>query len=204
MAITALVIDNLCDRIHVGNTAVACVYCDFYSQNEQSAIGILGVLLKQVVSALDPIPDDVKKAFENSKRGVDGRRLLLPRILEMLAKSVSRLHKVFICLDALDEFPVKHRPELWESLQKVVRECPNTRLFLTGRLHIRDEVLKYFPSDPKILPLSSTAHDIELYIKMRLNRDMEPGSMDEKLEADIVRVVPEILGTYVFSQCTEC
>jgi len=197
---SSLVIDRLCDQAYVGNMAVACVYCDFTTKDEQSATGLLGVLLKQVVLALYPIPDRVQKAFESSKRGVGGRRLLLADILSMLSESLPCLRRVFICIDALDEFPAKHRPELWESLQKVVRMCPNTRLFITGRLHIRDEVQRYFPSTAEMLPISSSTHDIELYLKMRLSRDSEPDSMDEELEADILRIIPEVVsGTYVFS-----
>ena len=180
------------------------MYCDFHAQNEQSVTGLLGVLLKQVVSALEPIPGEVQTAFTNSKGGVGGRRPLLPNILEMLAKSLSRLQRVFICIDALDEFPAKHRPELWKSLQQVVRGCPGTRLFLTGRLHIRDEVQKYFPSTAEMLPIGSSAHDIGLYVRMRLDRDPELDAMDKGLEADILRTIPEVIsGTYVFYQRIE-
>jgi len=196
---SSLVIDRLCGQVVVGTIAVACVYCDFNAQNEQSATGLLGALLKQVVSALEPIPDEVQRAFEDSKGRVGGRRLLLPDILEMLVKSLSRLGRVFICIDALDEFPAKHRPELWESLQQIERRCPATRLFLTGRIHIRDEVQKYFPGTAEMLPISTSAHDIGLYVKMRLDRDPEPDAMNKELEADILGIIPEVVsGTYVF------
>jgi len=198
---SSLVIDRMCHQADEGTMAVACVYCDFHAQNEQSATGLLGALLKQVVSALEPIPEEVQRAFEKSKGGVGGRRLLPPDILEMLAKSLLHLRRVFICIDALDEFPAKHRPELWESLQRIVRMCPNVRLFLTARLHIRGEVEKYFPGTAKMLPISPREHDIELYLRMRLSRDPELDAMDEGLEADILRIIPEaISGMYVFSR----
>ena len=197
---SSLVIDTLCDQVDAANMTIACVYCDFHAQNEQSATGILGVLLKQVVSALEPVPDEVQRAFENSKRGVGGRRLLLPNILEILVKSLSCFRRIFICIDALDEFPAKHRPELWEYLRQIMRRCPNTRLFLTGRPHIRDEVQRYFPSTTKMLPISPNPHDIGLYLKMRLRRDPELDAMDKELEADILRIIPEVTsGTYIFS-----
>ena len=198
---SSLVIDTLCGLGDAGSMAVACVYCDFHVQNEQSATGLLGALLKQVVSALEPIPDEVQKAFVNSNGGVGRRRPLFPDILEMLAKSLSCLPRAFICIDALDEFPAKHRPGLWESLQQVMEKCPNTRLFLTGRLPIRDEVQKYFPGIAEILPISPREHDIGLYLRMRLDRDTELGAMDEELEADILKIIPEVASeTYVFSR----
>ena len=140
------------------------------------------------------------KAFEGSKREVGGRRLQLPDILEMFSKSLSCLRRVFICIDALDEFPAKHRPELWESLQQIILKCPNSRIFLTGRLHIQDEMQRYFPSSADILPISSRGHDIRLYLEMKLKRDSELDAMDEELEADILTIIPEVAsGMYVFS-----
>jgi len=200
---SSLVVDRLCDQADAHNMAVACVYCDFTAQDEQSAMGLLGALLKQVVLALEPIPDQVQKAFESSKRGVGGRRLLLPDIVEMLSKSLSCLRRVFICIDALDEFHARHRPELWESLQEIVQKCANVRLFLTGRLHIRDEVGKYFSSTAEMLPISSRTHDIGLYLKMRLNRDSELDAIDKELEADILRIIPVVSGMYVFCRVDE-
>ena len=184
--------------------AVACVYCDFHTQNEQSTAGLLGALLKQVVSALQPIPSIVETAFGESKERVGGCRLLLTDIHEMLVQSLSCLEKVFICIDALDEFPAKHRSELWESLKQIVRKCPKTRLFLTGRLHLRDEVQEYFPGTAEMLPVSPRERDTGLYLRMRLSRDPEPDAMDEELKADILRIVPEVIsGMYVFSRCIE-
>jgi len=201
---SSLVIDSLCGQVEAGTMAVTCVYCDFYAPNKQSATGLLGVLLKQVVSALGPVPDEVKKAFENSKGGVGGRRPLLPELLAMLVKSLSGLRRVFICIDALDEFPQKHRPELWESLQQIVRKCPNIRLFLTGRIHIRHETQRYFPGTADMLPLSPTAHDIRLYIRRRLNRASQLDARGNKLEADILRIIPEVAsGRYVFFSLIE-
>ena len=198
---SSLVIDRLCDQAGVDNIAVACVYCDFSNQDKESVTGLLGALLKQVVGALDPIPDRVQKAFEGSKRGVGGRRLLLPDILEILLESLPCLRRVFICIDALDEFPTKRRPELWESLQKIALKCPNIRLFLTGRLHILAEVQKYFPGTAEMLPIVSRTHDIWLYLKMRLRRDSELDVMDGELETDILRIIPEVVsGTYVLSR----
>jgi len=198
---SSLVVDRLCDRVDAGNMAVACVYCDFHTQNEQSVTALLGALLKQVVSALEPIPEEVPRAFGNSKGRPGGRRILLPDILEMLAKSLARLERAFICIDALDEFPANHRSELWEALQQIVHMCPNVRLFLTGKFQIRSEVKKYFPRTAKKLPINPSEHDIRLYMRMRLSRDPKPGAMDKELEADILRIIPEVLsGMYVFSR----
>ena len=177
---------------------MACFYCDFQGHQSQSATGVLAALLKQLVAGVEPIPKEVKEAFERAKGKVDGRALRLSEIYTMLIKSISSLRRGFICIDALDEFPTKHRPELWDSLQYIVRECPNIRLFITGRPHIREEVKKYFPGYPDLSSIKPTKEDIRGYVTMRLKKDPELDAMDPELEADILTIIPDkISGAYV-------
>ena len=193
-------IDTLCDAFDGDNVAVACIYCDFHACEEQSATGMLAALLKQLVAGVEPIPQEIKAAFDRAKTKVDGRSLRLPEIQAMIARSISSLRRGFICVDALDEFPSKHRPGLWDSLRHIVRECPNIRLFITGRPHIREEVRKYFPGFPDQPPIKPTEEDIREYLTMRLKKDLELDAMDTELEADILRIIPErISGAYVKS-----
>jgi len=195
---SSLVIDTLCDQLDGSNIAVTCMYCDFHAHKEQSATTVLAVLLKQLVAGVEPIPEEIKVAFDRAKREVDGRALRLPDIRAKLAKSFSSLQRGFICIDAIDEFPAKQRSELWDSLRHLVRECPNIRLFITGRPHIREEVRKYFPGCPDQPPIKPTEDDIREYLIMRLNKDLELDAMDAELEADILRIIPDkISGAYV-------
>ena len=140
--------------------AVACIYCDFHEHISQSATGVLAALLKQLVAGMEPIPKEVKEAFEKAKGKVDGRALGLQEIYTMLIKSVTLLGRGFICVDARDEFPTKHRPELRDSLQYIIRECLKVRLFITGRPHTQEEVKKYFPRYPHLSSMKPTEGDI--------------------------------------------
>ena len=170
---------------------MACVYCDFHAHKEQSTTAVLAVLLKQLVAGVEPIPREIKEAFERAKAKVDGRAFRLPEIHTMLVKSLSSLRRAFICIDALDEFSPKHRPELWDSLQRIIRECPSIRLFITGRPHIREEVKNYFPGYPDLPAIKPTEEDIRRYVTMRVKKDSEPDAMDAELKADILTIIPE-------------
>ena len=170
---------------------MACIYCDFHEHKSQSATRVLAALLKQLVAGVELIPKEIYEAFEQAKGKVDGRALLLPDIHTMLIKSMSLLSRGFICIDALDEFPTNNRPELWDSLQHIVRECPNIRLFITGRPHIREEVKKYFPGYPDLSSIKPTEEDIRRYVTMRLRKDLESDAMDPELEADILTIIPD-------------
>ena len=167
------------------------MYCDFHTSEGHPAVSVLAALLKQVVAGLEPIPSDIQNAFKRAKGQVDGRALRLPGIRAMLTKSTSSLQRVFICIDALDEFPPKHRPGLWESLQHIVWTCPNARLFITGRPHILDEVRKYFDGDFVTISANPHEEDIGTYLRKRLEEDQHPDAMDKGLRDEILKIIPE-------------
>jgi len=64
--------------------------------------------------------------------------------MNLLKIAISSLPNVFICIDALDECLPKCLSELVESLRDIVRESTSTRIFLTGRPYVGDEVRRYF------------------------------------------------------------
>ena len=200
---SSLVIDRLFGEINGINgdgVAVAYVYCDFNTRNVQSASTVLGSVLRQVVGVLAEIPVEVRGAFERAKGQVDGD-VRLPEILDMLIKRLLSLKRGFICVDALDEFPANHRAELWNSLRRIVRECPNTRLFLTGRPQISTEVEDYLPEEAIPVTIEPTPNDIGTYIEKRLVEDRATSAMNKELRSDISRIIPKMaMGMYALAR----
>jgi len=197
---SSLVIDTLLNGIDGDRMAVAYVYCDFGTRNMQSTSAVLGSVLRQVVGALAEIPDEIRQAFQRAKKQADGCGLRLPEILDMLTKSLLSLKRALICIDALDEFPTKQRAQLWNSLQRVVRECPSARLFLTGRPQIRAEVEDYFPRGVDLVAIEPTSEDIGRYIEERLKEGLDKSTIDGELRADIMRLIPKrVSGMYVLT-----
>ena len=187
--ISSLVIDSLYDRAAEENIAVAGLYCDFLSQEKQTATNIMGAILKQLVRR-EGIPDYLREAFQKGEKEYGGRGLRLAELMGMLKTAIASLPQVFICLDALDECLPKHLPELLESLENILLESPRTRIFLTGRPHIADDVKRYF-SKAVVIPVSPNPDDIRHYVEMRLDRDTEPEAMNKNLRADIVKAILE-------------
>jgi len=146
-------------------------------------------MLKQLVSR-GGIPQHIREAFQKAKREFGGRGLLLPDMVEILKKTITSLPRLFMCIDAVDECTPKHRRDILESIQEIVRVSPNTRVFLTGRPHINDEIVKRFGEAIRI-PLSPPKGDIESYLEMRLDGDPDPNVMDDELRADIMKIIPE-------------
>jgi len=186
---SSLVIDSLCDQAGKEDIAVAGLYCDFLSQQEQTITNIMGAILKQLVSR-GGITDYLREAFQKGQKEFGGRGLRLADLMGMLKIAIASLPQVFICLDALDECLPKHLPELLESLRDIVQESPRTRIFLTGRPHVGEDIQRYF-SKAIVIPICPNPDDIRNYVEMRLDRDSEPEAMNEDLRADIVRAILE-------------
>ena len=178
---SSLVIDRLCDEAGEEGSAVAWLYIDYLAQEEQTVTNMMGAVLKGLVGGRE-ITKEIEEAFRR------GRRPLLADLIRMLKSALASLSQAFICIDALDECLPKNLPQLLESLRDIVRESPTTRIFLTGRPHVREAIQRYFPG-VVVIPISPNTDDVRNYLEMKLNRDEEPEAMDDGLRADIVKTI---------------
>jgi len=188
--VSSLVIDSLCERAGGQNVAVACFYFDFAVQQEQSSTGVLGALLKQLAVGLGELPEEMAQAYEAQKSFIGGRRLQHTDTVKML-QTVTSKKRTFICIDALDECVPEHRVKLLNSLNKILQRSPGTRIFVTGRPHIRPEIGKRLAGRVISLPISTKRDDIIRYLYSRLEDDITPDAMSSSLEAEILKKIPE-------------
>ena len=184
-------IDTLCEQAVERKAAVACFYFDFAAQEEQSPAAILGSLLKQVVGGLDAVPEGIVKAFRDKEKVIGGQRLSLEEIVEFF-QDISSSQCTFICIDALDECPPVHRAKLLRSLSQILQESPGARIFLTGRLHVRDEIDKRLTGRVATRSIAPTKDDIIFFLQAKLKEDTIPDAMDESLEEEIVKNIPKM------------
>jgi len=187
---SSLVVDQLCDDSVGQNTAVGCFYFDFEARKEQSATNVLGSLLRQMISGMESIPEEISWAFHEQRKDIGGRRLRLGDIVRML-QSITLWQPAFICIDAVDECGRLQRVGLLDSLKQILERCPGTRIFLTGRPHIRAEVERGLAQRVVGVSISSTKGDIIRYLRDKLEEDATPDAMNESLEADILEKVEE-------------
>ena len=183
-------IDSLCDQARGRDVAIACFYFDFAAQKEQSPTGVLGALLKQVVSGLDKVPGEVVRAYEDQKKVIGGRRPRLSDLVRML-QTTSSERRTFICIDAIDECVPGDRVKLLSSLNQILKESPATRVFVTGRPHIQAEIGKRLSGRVTSISITPRRDDIISYLHSRLDGDTISDAMDSSLEADILKKIPE-------------
>jgi len=188
--VSSLVIDSLCDLARGQNAAVACFYFDFAAQKEQSSASVLGALLKQAVRGLEEVPEKIVQAYKDQEKVIGGRGPQLGDIVKML-QITSSGKRTFVCMDALDECVPGNRVKLLDSLNKILQNSPGTRVFVTGRPQIRPEIRRRLAGRVTSLSISPKRDDIIGYIRTRLGEDTDPDAMDDSLEADILRKIPE-------------
>jgi len=188
--VSSLVIDKLCDQSARREFVVACFYFDFADQEKQSSTCVLGALLKQIVGGLEEIPVEIAQAYEDQKRIHCRPRLLLDEIVEMLRATASR-KRTFICIDALDECAEGCRVKLLDSLNKILRGAPGSRMFVTGRPQILDQVTDRLPSRVKTIHITPKRRNIISYLHSRLKEDPMSTEMNGSLKKDILKRIPK-------------
>jgi len=185
------VIDKLCDEAAEEDTAVACFYFDFAARSEQSPVNVLGSLLRQLVSGLDGIPEAVVRSFRSQKKVIGGRGLQVSGILKMF-QTITTTKRTFICVDAIDECVPEHRMVILESLGQIERESLDTRIFVTGRSHIRSEVERKLGEAAAFLSIEPTGDGIIEYLREKLRSDTTPEMMSSALEENILESISQL------------
>ena len=182
--------DRLCDQVKGQKSTVTCFYFDFAARKEQSATNMLGSLVKQMVSGMERIPDDILTAFQEQKRDIGGCGPRLADLMKML-QTMTSLQPTFMCIDALDECVGVQRVKVLDSLNQILERCPSTRIFVTGRPHIQAEMEKRLAGYVVSVSVCPTKGDITEYLRVRLEEDEMPDAMNATLEAEILEKILE-------------
>ena len=155
-------------------------------------MNMIGSLLKQIALGAVGMVGEIKNAFEKSRQG-GGKGLRLPEMVGLFAKTIGSLERVYICVDAMDELVPHYRSEFLRALRQIIQEAPNTRLFLTGRPHIRAELDKHLTKGAYTIHIVPDRGDIARYIsqKMDVDDDQDPDLMTENLKNDIMETMLE-------------
>jgi len=179
--ISSLVIDTLREQACRKGVVVLFFYCDRQAQKDQSAVNVIGSLLRQVALGAAGVPGEIHSAFEQSRRGA-GRRLQLPDMVKLFVKTISSIELAYICIDAVDELLSRDRSEFLHAVGQILREAPNTRLFITGRPHISGEIEEH---------LKEGAYRINVVVNQGDDGAQEVGMRTEDVKNDIMKTVSE-------------
>ena len=153
---------------------------------------MVGSLLTQAALGVVGIRGEIGSAFGKSGRG-GGEGLQLPEMVQLFVKTITSLVRVYICVDAIDELLPENRSEFLRVLRQIIQEAPGTRLFLTGRPHIRRGLDKRLTKEAYIIHIVPDQGDIARFLswKMDDDDDWDPDLMTENLKNDIMKTILE-------------
>lgn len=119
----------------------------------------------------------------------------LPEISKLMPSVFSRFSKVFVIIDALDEYPEQDgiRTDLLFEIQKLQITHPSLRLLITSRPHIVSDIELYF-KDAVRLDIQASPEDITRYLSNRVRKEVRLQrhiAADPSLEATIINTIVE-------------
>ena len=159
-------------------------YFDYKDQANHTIDKIAANFLKQLLCALDYIPRDVTTLYDDcTKRSANPDFASISRLLDSCAL---RFSKIFLVLDALDEY--QHSQKKLVSFLSHLQDANATcyKIISTTRSHLMDladdlhaiATFQILPSNP----------DLKFYINARLEDEWQH---DEDLKATVIQALTE-------------
>jgi hypothetical protein len=189
---SSIVVDHLSAKF--GNDAgvgIAYLYCNYQPQQEQTPTDLLSSLLKQLAQKQPAIPTEVKDLYKHHT--AEGSLPPFDDIVRVLHSTI-RLHsKVFIIIDALDEYNFSNKEGLHKLLSGVSGLQDQVQLSLFATSRFVSEVTSQF--DKCILKeIRAQEDDVLRYVNGRMHELLRSGiskhpQLQDTIRRDIVKAV---------------
>ncbi|KAJ7852035.1 hypothetical protein B0H14DRAFT_813177 [Mycena olivaceomarginata] len=160
--LASVVVDNLRTNLEGPDTGVAVIYLNHKESDVQSPSNLLAGVWRQLVFRKSISPT-MHRLYETHRE--QRTRPCLEETCSVLCSTVSKLSRVFIVVDALDECPEQQRDTLLRCLSALGR---TVSLMLTSRPHINVEGI--IPNNLGILEIRANEDDMRRYIDAQMSK----------------------------------
>ncbi|KAF2141322.1 uncharacterized protein K452DRAFT_38103 [Aplosporella prunicola CBS 121167] len=168
------------------DVAVFCVYCNYKDYSIQTATDLLAGICTQSMCLRSSVSDSSKSYHEADRQIREGPTK--EAILDLLGAEIKQYRKVFIVVDALDEFGDKEQQdEFLSELQKI----DTAHVLFTSRTPA--DVNPFFP-ERAVLTISAHSKDIERYLRTSVQLLDDFVKNDPDLQEEIVAGVTQSAG----------
>ncbi|KAJ7443720.1 ankyrin repeat-containing domain protein [Mycena latifolia] len=160
--LVSVVVNHLRAQFPNSDTAVACIYLNHKEREVQTPENLLASVWKQLVvdRSLPPAAHNLYKHHR-----LRDTRPSLTEVFDILQSAMAQQSKVYIIVDALDEYPDEQRHILLEHLSML--QGSTTSLMMTSRPHVILDDL--FP-DVSGLEIKATEDDIHRYVDKQIQK----------------------------------
>ncbi|KAJ6458689.1 ankyrin repeat-containing domain protein [Mycena vulgaris] len=188
--LSSVVVNYLESGSRSGNTAVACIYLNHKETQIQTPSNLLAGLWRQLVFG-KPMPAESMVQKLHQRHSEKRTRPSLAEIHDVLCLVVGEWSKVYIVVDALDEYPEDQRRILLKHLTAL---DSTVSLMLTSRPHIDLDAVLHLGFGE--LEIRGSDADIRKYVDQRIQNSERlslhartwPG-LQEEIISKIVRTV---------------
>ncbi|KAJ6517627.1 ankyrin repeat-containing domain protein, partial [Mycena vulgaris] len=158
--LSSLVVNHLRAQFRNTDIGVACIYLNHKETDVQTPVNLLASLWKQLVvdTILPPAVHDLYKHHRTRDT-----RPSLAEVSEILKFTVAQHSRVYLVVDALDEYFENPRNILLKALTQL--PMATTSLMFTSRLHITLD--GFFPDLPS-LEIHASDNDIRHYVEQQI------------------------------------
>jgi Cdc6-like AAA superfamily ATPase len=151
--IASTVIEHLHNMFQSDQGAgIAFIFCSFNSPHKQRPEDLLASLLKQLMQKR-AVPEDLQELFDQYKSKPQGSRPSINEIYTSLRTATAIYSRIFIVVDALDEYDSRYRTAF---LDKIFKLQPIARLNIFATSRYIQEITAIFEDR------ASTLHRIEI------------------------------------------
>ncbi|KAJ6579088.1 hypothetical protein DFH09DRAFT_979758, partial [Mycena vulgaris] len=157
--LVSLVVNHLETQARNNKIGLACLYLNHKETETQIIPNLLGALWKQLMLGKS-IPFEVDALYDHHNERQT--RPPLEEFCRVLNTAITQYLKVYLIIDALDEYPEHARHPFLEYLVTLV---PKINIMMTSRPHIGLDSV--FP-DLQILEIRATEDDIHRYLTMQI------------------------------------
>ncbi|KAF8182771.1 ankyrin repeat-containing domain protein [Mycena galopus ATCC 62051] len=156
-----MVVEHLGAKALEKNIGVACLYLKHRETDTQMPLDLLSSLWRQLVLQKPIMPLVEALYLQHFERGT---RPALPEVQEVLRSAIREWTKVYIIVDAIDEYPEYSRHVLMDAL---IALGPTVNLMVTSRPHID---LNLSVPDLESMEIRANDDDIKKYVDEQIRR----------------------------------
>ena len=166
-----------------GTIGIAFLYCKF--NDKWTIVDLLGSLLRQLLQKQQPIPDDLKRTYDDYKQ--TGHRPSSDDILKFLDLTIAHLSKSIVIIDALDECLLasdspEERTQLLSGILSLQAKH-NISVLITSREN--PDISTILEGKP-CLPIHANVDDIQIFLRSRIGILPKCVLRDAALQNEIV------------------
>ncbi|VUC31913.1 unnamed protein product [Clonostachys rosea] len=163
--LASIIINDLLLRsMHDVNTGLAYIYCSYLQPREQKPADHMACLLKQLILRSCSLPTPVIELYNRHK--TEKTRATLQELLETLCCVAKKFSRIFIVIDALDEYPITDggRSKFLSSLLALQSQA-SINLLVTSRNY---PVIKQKMEGSRTVEIQANDMDLRRYLQERI------------------------------------